>query len=183
MTERCEVITVVAVLARLAETNRVRLARDESERTNNVATLKERLGGGEKRQQLIDDACRVLDEEVSDKGGLGGMAVKAAYSVVKGIKPGFIRQAVDHLLDDFLDAMDPFHREAIEKGKRPSEHIRAEAGRVAEALLAVTDKTAQRAESGIVRKTYDKLRPSAKKHVEAAAPRMGQLVDKFAPDA
>jgi hypothetical protein len=103
--------------------------------------------------------------------------------VVNGVRPGFIRQAVDALLDEFLDALDPFHREAIEQGKRPSDHVRVEADRVAEALLAVTDRKAQRAESGLVRKTYDKLRPSAKKHVEAAAPRMGQLIDKHAPDA
>ncbi|HEY5961955.1 MAG TPA: hypothetical protein VIV60_35595 [Polyangiaceae bacterium] len=148
-----------------------------------MGTLKERLGASDKRQQVIDDACRVLDQEVDDKGGLGGMAVKAAYSVVKGVRPGFIRQAVDALLDDFLDVLDPFHREALEKGKRPSDHVRAEASRVAEALLGVTDKKAERADSGMIRKTYDKLRPSAKKHVEAAAPRMGQLLDKHAPDA
>lgn len=144
-----------------------------------MATLKERLGAGEKRQQVIDDACRVLDDEVSDKGGLGGMAVKAAYAVVKGIRPGFIRQAVDSLLDDFLEAVEPIHQEALEKGKRPGEYLKSEASRVAEALLAVTDRKAERAESGLVRKTYDKLRPSAKKHVEAAAPRMGQLLDKY----
>lgn len=135
------------------------------------------------RQQVIDDACRVLDDEVNDKGGLSGMAVKAAYSVVKGIRPGFIRQAVDSLLDEFLDAMDPLHREAVEKGRKPGEYIKAEASRVAEALLAVTDRKAERAESGLLRKTYEKLRSSAKKHVEAAAPRMGSLLDKYAPDA
>jgi hypothetical protein len=148
-----------------------------------VSTLKERLGGGGKREQVIDDACRVLDQEVSDKGGLGGMAVKAAYAVVKGIQPGFIRKAGDYLLDDFLDALDPFHQQAISLGKRPSDHVRAEAERVAEALLAVTDKKAQRAENGVVRKTYDKLRPSAKKHVESAAGRLGDLLDKHAPGA
>jgi hypothetical protein len=148
-----------------------------------VATLREKLGNGDKRQQVVDDACHVLDEEVADKGGLGGMAIKAAYSVVKGIRPGFIRQAVDHLLDEFLDALDPFHCEAISRGVRPSAHLESEASRVAEALLAITDRKAQQAESGVVRKTYDKLRPSAKKHVEAAARRMGQLLDKHAPDA
>ncbi|MGE5782953.1 MAG: DUF6918 family protein [Myxococcales bacterium] len=148
-----------------------------------MSTLKERLGSGEKRQQVVDDACRVLDDEVSDKGGLGGMAVKAAYSVVKGIRPGFIRQAVDSLLDEFLDALDPLHREAIEKGRKPGEYIKAEAPRAAEALLAVTDRKAEHADSGLLQKTYEKLRPSAKKHVEAAAPRMGQLLDKYAPDA
>ena len=79
-----------------------------------MTTLRERLGSGEKRQQAIDDACRVLDEEVADKSGLGGIAVKAAYAVVKGIKPGFIRQAVDHLLDEFLDAFDRLIPEQIE---------------------------------------------------------------------
>ena len=148
-----------------------------------MATLKERLGGGEKRQQLIDDACRVLDEEVADKSGLGGIAVKAAFSVIKGVKPGFIRQAVDHLTDEFLDVIEPFHREALAKGQKPGDYIRNESGRVAEALLAVTDTKAKRAENQIVQKTYDKLRPSAKKHVEAAAPRLGQLVNKYAPDA
>ena len=148
-----------------------------------MATLKERLGGGEKRQQLIDDACRVLDEEVADKSGLSGMAVKAAFSVIKGVKPGFIRQAVDHLTDEFLDVIEPFHQEALAKGQKPGDYIRNESGRVAEALLAVTDTKAKRAENQIVQKTYDKLRPSAKKHVEAAAPRLGQLVNKYAPDA
>jgi hypothetical protein len=148
-----------------------------------VATLKERLGASDKRQQVIDDACRVLDEEVADKGGLSGMAVKAAFSVVKGVKPGFIRQAVDHLLDDFLDTLEPIHREALAQGKKPGEHIRNESSRVAEALLAVTDAKAKRAENPAILKTYEKLRPSAKKHVEAAAPRLGQLLEKFAPDA
>lgn len=147
-----------------------------------MATLKERLGGAEKRQQVIDEACLVLDAEVADKSGISGLAVKAAFSVIKGVKPGFIRQAVDHLLDDFLDVLEPFHREAIERGKTPGDHIRAESNRVAEALLAVTDIKAKRAENAVVLKTYEKLRPSAKKHVEASMPRLGRLLDKFAPD-
>lgn len=148
-----------------------------------MATLKERLGSGDRRQQVIDDACKILDEEVADKSGLGGIAVKAAFSVIKGIKPGFIRQAVDHLLDEFLDVVQPFHSEAMASGQAPGDLIRKESSRVAEALLAVTDAKAKRAENPVIQKTYDKLRPSAKKHVEGAAPRIGQLVNKYAPDA
>jgi hypothetical protein len=148
-----------------------------------VETLRERLGGTEKRQQVIDEACRVLDAEVSDKSGLSGMAVKAAFAVVKGVKPGFIRQAIDHLLDEFLDVLDPIYREAVALGKKPSIHIQSESSRVAEALLAVTDTKAKRAENPVVLKTYEKLRPSAKKHVEAATPRIGQLLDNFTPNA
>ena len=143
-----------------------------------MSTLGERLGSGEKRHQILDDACRVLDEEVADKSGLGGLAVKAAYAVVKGIKPGFIRQAVDHLLDEFLDIMSVFADEAAQKNVKPGALILDNRAKVANALLAVTDRRAQKAESGVVRKSYDKLRPSAQKHVEAATPRLAQLLDK-----
>jgi hypothetical protein len=30
----------------------------------------------------------------------------------------------------------------------------------------------------MIRKTYDKLRPTAKKHVSASAPRLGQMLDR-----
>lgn len=132
------------------------------------------------RIKVIDDACRVLDEEVGDKSGLGGLAVKAAYGVVKGVKPGFIKQAVDHLLDEFLDTMDEFVSEARNNNTKPSVVVLADKSRLANALLGVTDKRAEKAESGVVRKTYEKLRPAAQKHVEAAAPRVGSLLDKYA---
>jgi hypothetical protein len=138
------------------------------------------LGAREKRQQVLDDACRVLDEEVADKSGLGGITVKAAYAVVKGVKPGFIRQAVDHLLDEFLDIMNSFSDEARERQVKPGAVILENRSKVANALLAVTDRRAQNAESGMVRKSYDKLRPAAQRHVEAATPRLAQLLDKYA---
>ncbi|SRR5664280_775491 len=145
-----------------------------------MTNLRERLGIGEKRGQVIDDACRVLDEEVGDKSGLGGLTVKAAYTIVKSIKPGFIRQAVDHLLDEFLDAMDPFVQEAQEKNMKPGTLILENKSRVSDALLKVTDRRAQKTDSGVIRKSYDKLRPAAQKHVEAAAPRLARLLDKYA---
>jgi len=137
------------------------------------------LGTGDKRKQIIDDACHVLDQEVADKSGLGGMAVKAAYAIVKGIKPGFIGQAVDHLLDDFLDVLAPYIDEAKQKNVKPGSLILENRSKMANGLLAVTDRKAQKADNAVVRKSYEKLRPAAQKHVEAAAPRLAQLVDKY----
>jgi hypothetical protein len=51
---------------------------------------------------------------------------------------------------------------------------------VAGALLSVTDRKAEKADSEMVKKTYNKLRPTAQKHVEAAAPRLAKLLDKHA---
>jgi hypothetical protein len=146
-----------------------------------MATLKDLAQDSAKRGAVVDDACRVLDEEVSDKSGLSGMAIKAGYKLVKGVKPGFVREVVDHLLDDFLDALQPIYDEAIAAKKRPSEHLVSQSGRVADALLAITDKRAEKAQRQVIKSMYEKLRPTAKKHVEAAAPRLGRLVDKHAP--
>lgn len=145
-----------------------------------VPSLREQISTGNKRGEVIDDALKVLDAEVADKSGLSGMAVKGAFKVVKGIQPGFIRTVVDKLLDDFLDALNPIYQEAVAQGKRPGQHLQENSGRVADALLGITDARAQRAERQVVKKTYEKLRPSAKKHVEAAAPRLGGMLDRHA---
>ncbi len=145
-----------------------------------MTNLRERLGQSPKRQALVADACDVLDQEVADKSGLGGIAIKGAYSVVKGIKPGFIAEVVDGLLDDFLDALDPVYQDAVRQGQSPGKHLAANADEVAEKLLAITDARAARSSRAVVRKTYDKLRPSAKKHVASAAPRLGQMLDRHA---
>ena len=146
-----------------------------------MATLREMIAEGEKRSAVIDDACQVLDQEVSDKGGLSGVAIKSAYKLVKGVKPGFVRDVVDHLLDEFLDALNPIYQEALEKKESPGAYLESNKSRMADGLLAVTDRRAERARMKMIKKTYEKLRGSAKKHVEASAPRLGKMLERHAP--
>jgi hypothetical protein len=145
-----------------------------------VTSLKERLGQDPQRKAVVVDACEVLDQEVADKSGLGGIAIKGAYSIVKGIKPGFVPEVVNGLLDDFLVALDPIYQEAIGRNESPGRHLAANGDRVADALLAITDARAARSSHAALRKTYEKLRPTAKKHVSSAAPRLGQMLDRHA---
>jgi hypothetical protein len=143
-----------------------------------VTSLKERLGQEPQRKAVVTDACDVLDQEVADKSGLTGIAIKGAYSIVKNIKPGFVQEVVDGLLDDFLDALDPIYQEASQKQQPPGRYLAANGERAADALLGITDERAARSSRAVIRKTYDKLRPSAKKQVASAAPRLGQLLDR-----
>jgi len=146
-----------------------------------MPSLIEAVATGEKRKAVIEHAGRVLDAEVKSKGGVSGFAVKAAYKVVKGVGPGFVTTAIDHMLDEFLKALDPIYQEALQKQKSPRAYLESDPDRAAEALLAVTDARARRAKNKLLKKTYDKLRGSAKQHVMAAVPRLGEMVAAHVP--
>jgi hypothetical protein len=146
-----------------------------------MANLIEALTADSKKGAVIDDSLRLIEAEVADKGGLTGLAIKAGYKAVQGVKPGFIRQVVTDLLPEFSRALDPLYQEAKAQGHAVTDHFNAHAPRVADALLSITDDKAKRAKSAMVKGTYDKLRGTAKKSVEAAVPRLAAMIEKHAP--
>jgi hypothetical protein len=107
------------------------------------------------------------------------MAVKAVYAVVKALKPGFIREAVDHLIDELVVELEPFYVAWGGKGALP-DYFAGRAGEIADAMLHVTDAKANHAKNQTLRKSYDKLRPSGQKHVEAAVPGVARIIVKHA---
>lgn len=146
-----------------------------------MPTLPEALTSESKKGAVIDDCISLIDAEVQDKGGLTGLAIKAGYRTVQGIKPGFVRQVVVDLLPEFAQALDPLYSEAKTGGHAVREFFQANTARVADALLGITDEKAKRSKSGMVKGTYEKLRGSAKKNVEAAVPRLASMIEKHAP--
>jgi phage-related tail fiber protein len=145
-----------------------------------MPNLTEALTGETKKSAVIEDCLSLIDAEVADKGGLTGLAIKAGYRTVQGIKPGFVRQVVTDLLPEFAVALQPIFDEAQAKGNTVREHFASNTTRVADALLTITDDKAKRSKSGMVKGTYEKLRGSAKKNVEAAVPRLAAMIEKHA---
>jgi hypothetical protein len=146
-----------------------------------MSTLSEALCSESRKSVVVDDCLALIDAEVSDKGGLTGLAIKAGYKTIQGVKPGFVRQVVVDLLPEFATALDPLYQEAKSAGRNVREYLSANANRAADALLTITDEKAQRSRSGMVKGTYEKLRGSAKKNVEAAVPRLAAMIEKHAP--
>jgi hypothetical protein len=144
-------------------------------------SLKETLLDPSRKQRVIDDCVALIDVEVANKGGLGGIAVKGAYAVVKKIKPGFVRDIVTHLLPDFISRLEPFYRDWRKQGGELPPFFASRQGSIADALLGVTDDKAGRAKNITVKKAYEKLRPGAQKHVEQAVPGIAQLLAAHAP--
>ncbi len=144
-----------------------------------MANLSELLTDDSKKANVVDDCCTLIDAEVKDKGGISGLAIKAGYGMVKGVKPGFIKQAVTDMLPEFAKALDPTYQDAKSQNKPVADFFVQNTAKVADALLAITDARAAKVKSGAVKATYEKLRGSAKKNVEAAVPRLGKMVEKY----
>jgi hypothetical protein len=145
-----------------------------------MPNLTEALTGESRKSAVVEDCLSLIDAEVADKGGLTGLAIKAGYKTVQGIKPGFVRNVVTDLLPEFAQALEPLYQEAKANGRAVREHFTSNSGRVADALLSITDEKAKRAKSAMVKGTYEKLRGSAKKNVEAAVPRLAAMIEKHA---
>jgi len=143
-------------------------------------TLKELLLQSDHRNAVIDDCVSLIDTEVAGKKGLGGVAVKGVYSILKKIRPGMVRGATDHLLDSFVEEMEPFY-EDWQNGSPDSIETLFEkrANEIADSLLTVTDQRAARARNRTLKKAYEKLRPQAVKHTAAAVPGIGRIIAKY----
>jgi len=141
--------------------------------------LTEVLNDEATRASIIEDVVSLVDGEVAKQRGLGGVAVKAGYKLVQGVKPGFVRNVVQSLLPEFAAALDPIREQALARGQSVSGYFHANAPEIAEALLEVTDARAQRSGHGSVKGAYTKLRGSARKNVESAVPGLGAIIERY----
>lgn len=146
-----------------------------------VSTLKDILCTPENRPRVVADAARLVDDEVNAKSGLSGKFVQVTYKGVKTVKPGLIPEVVDHLLEKFVEAMEPFYQEWLTAGRQPAfdAFLTARSHKVANALLAVTDARARQVANKTIKKGYEALRPQGEKHVEAAVPGLGRTFNKY----
>jgi len=145
-------------------------------------TLKASLLDSDRRGQVVTDLVEFVDREVAGKSGLSGGIIKTGYAAVKKVKPGIIRHAVDSMLDDFTAALEPYWSacQAQPAAGGFGAFLAARPQEVSNALLAVTDRRAERSSRGSVTSVYGKLRPKGQDNVIDALPRLGEVVERHA---
>lgn len=137
--------------------------------------LRDKIGDPNTQTNLAADCAKLVDEQVAAKNGISGLALKAAYGVVKGVEPSYIPGAIQRLLPEALAALDPMWSEGVQSGD-PVEYLIQNRSRTADTLLSVTDAKIDKARSGVVRASYNKLRKSVKNDVEEAVPGLAKIL-------
>ena len=144
-----------------------------------MTNLADVLLAPDNRSTVIADCSSVINQEVGAKKGLTGLAVKAAFKAVKTINPSIIESVIDVLLDDFVAQLEPTYQAFLADDESSLErYCVANATSIANALLSITDKRAQRSKIKALVKAYQKLRPQGQKHVQEAVPRIAKLLSK-----
>lgn len=145
------------------------------------STLPDILLASGAKQQLTADCMALVEQELNAKSGVSATALKVAYKAVTTFAPGYYQAAVERMVPKFLDRLQPFWADFLAGGGGQfGDYLASRGGEVAEAMLAVTDEMAQRSTRGAIVKAYNAVRDGAGKHIEAALPAVGALVEKHA---
>ncbi|HEX9357839.1 MAG TPA: hypothetical protein VF933_28985 [Streptosporangiaceae bacterium] len=146
-----------------------------------AATLTEILLAPETQPQVVTDCYELIDQQISEMSGVSGTAVKLAFKAVNTFMPGHAYNMAAKLLPDFVGQLGPYWADFNTAGGSGfGDYLAKHGDEVAGALLSVTDAKAASSDRPTVIKAYGTVRGGAAKHIRAALPRVGDLVQKYA---
>lgn len=133
------------------------------------------------QQQLAADCRALVEQELSAKSGASAAALKLAYKAVTTFAPGYYQSTVENMVPDLLRQLQPFWVDFHAAGGGVfGDYLATRGDEVSEAVLKVPDDMVQGSQRGAVVKAYKTVRGGAGKHIKAALPAVGVLVEKYA---
>lgn len=146
-----------------------------------AATLHEMLLAPGIQPQVVSDCEALIDGEVKDMSGISGAAVKLAYKTVRTFSGDHIHYMIETLLPRMADTLQPYWADFnVAGGGQFGDYLAKREDEVTEALLTITDERGRNSSRPTIVKAYNTVRGSAAKHVRAALPAVGALVQKYA---
>ena len=145
------------------------------------ATLQDILLAPDTQPHVVADCQKLIEQEVSATSGVSGTAVKLAYKTANSLAPGYLRGKVEQLVPELVVQLEPFWADFGASGSSGfGDYLVKRGDEVSQALLSVADAHGAQSNRPTIVKAYKAVRPSAAKHITAALPNLGALVQKYA---
>jgi hypothetical protein len=128
------------------------------------------------KASIVADCAQLIETQVNTKGGISGLALKAAYTLVKGLNAHYIPGAIGRLLPQLFEALNSMWEEGTQAGD-PVAYLVKHRSRTADTILSVTDSRVKNSPA-VVKSTYGKMRASVQGDVEEAIPELAQILGK-----
>jgi hypothetical protein len=144
-----------------------------------TASLQETLLTEQNAAPIVADVQALVEQQLASKGPAAA-GVKVAYKAITAFAPGYYQQIVGAMLPGIVTQLDPFWSDFTASGGSSfGDYLAKRGDEVSQALLSVTDDMARGSDKKAVVKAYGAVRGGAVKHVEAALPSLGALVQKY----
>ncbi len=144
-----------------------------------MGSLKDKLLEPQMRSVVVEDCVKLVDNEVASKSGITGVVIKTGYKAFKALKPTIVKEAVEHLLNDFVNVLDKYFDNFKASGSSSFERwVLPKDAALANDLLKITDDIMARSDKTALKKIYNGLRKIAEKNVTQAVPGIAALVEK-----
>ena len=145
-----------------------------------AATLQQILLTPDTQPKVIADCHTLIEQEIKDKSGISGTAVKLAYKTITSFAPGYYNGMVEELVPLIVEKLEPYWADFSTSGSSEfGDYLVKRGGEVSQALLEVTDDYASKSDKPVILRAYKTVRGSAGKNIEAALPRVGEMVLKY----
>jgi len=147
-----------------------------------MPTLQESLLAPGIKPLVVADCADLVDREVAEMSGVTGTAVRLAYKTVRTFDAAHIPAMIESILPSVAEALQPYWAAFTAEfpgGGDFGGYLASREDEVAEALLAITDSRRRASSRATIVKAYNTVRGSAVKHVKAALPALGALVQKY----
>jgi hypothetical protein len=146
-----------------------------------MATLHEMLLAPDVEPKVVTDVLALVDNELASKSGISGTAVKVAFKAITAFAPGYYQETVASMVPDMVDQLAPFWADFQASGSADfGDYLVKRSDEVVPAMLRVTDAMRDRSGRTAVVKAYSAVRNGASKHIEAALPNLGAMIQKYA---
>lgn len=146
-----------------------------------AATLEQMLLAPDVQPRVVADCMALVDQQLAAKSGISGAAVKVAYKAVTTFATGYYRETIESMLPDMADKLEPFWADFQTSGGAGfGDYLAKRNDEVGAAMLTVTDNMASVSKRPVIIKAYQAVRGGAGKHIEAALPALGTMIQKYA---
>lgn len=132
-----------------------------------------------KREALVADCARCVETHIAQRGGLRGVGLRAAFGIVRSLKPDALARTFRTLTPEFLAAIEPLYQEFTRAGGGDfSGFLVGNADRVIAAMLSIADARAARSGNAVLKSAYSGLRSTAESELRALLPALAAALGK-----
>ena len=131
------------------------------------------------RTAVVSDCGELVEGVVAKQSGITGMALKGAVAAAKKVDAAIITKALDRVLPDVLDALDPHWQDFASNPEQDfGSFLEPRSAEVSDSIMSGADKHAEQINSPALSKPYNSLRGKASKFLTPAVPDFGRVLQQ-----